>query len=86
MKIETRINFGDKVEDTITGFGGIVVGFACYIIGCNQFLITPKCKDNKKVDGEWFDEGRLKQIENTKIKEKDVKGKTNGCDMEAPKK
>lgn len=83
MKIKTKINFGDKVRDKITNFEGVVAGFCSYITGCNQFLIIPKCKDNERTDGDWFDEGRLKIIKK-ELSKKDVEGKTNGCDMAAP--
>lgn len=54
------MQLGDKVEDTLTGFEGIVVGLAQYISGCNQALVKPRTlKEGAMVEGEWIDEQRL---------------------------
>lgn len=56
-----KIQLGDVVQDTITGFKGAVLGRAQYLTGCNQALVCPQKldKEGKRRDGEWFDEQRL---------------------------
>ena len=38
------IELGQKVQDSITGFAGLVTGRCEYITGCNQILIQPPIK------------------------------------------
>ena len=50
-------------EDSITGFGGIVIGHRDFITGCDQYFINPRAgEDNIHPKGHWFDEGRLKVL------------------------
>lgn len=57
-------HFGSKVEDSVTGFEGMLVGFCTYATGCNQGQIQPKAKeDGTFVEPEWFDEQRIRIIE-----------------------
>ena len=50
---------GLTATDTISGLTGVVTGFAAYITGCNQILISPKCKkDGTHVESFWMDEQR----------------------------
>ncbi len=57
-------NFGKKSTDKVTGFTGVITAKALYMYGCSQYLLTPKVdKDGKRLDGEWFDEGRLEIFE-----------------------
>ncbi len=60
-KKEIMVNLGDEVEDSITGFRGIVTGIARYITGCVQVLIVPRkgCEPAKPGDECWIDEKRL---------------------------
>ena len=54
-------NMGKTATDTITGFKGVVTAYAEYITGCNQVLLTPKCKNGaSKEESCWFDEQRMK--------------------------
>lgn len=55
---------GKKGEDTITGFSGVLVAYTIHITGCNQCYLLPKIdKDGKKAEGGWFDEQRIKWLE-----------------------
>ena len=56
------IDLGVFARDKVTGIEGIVTGRSEYIYGCTQYCIVPKAVDNKRMDGEWFDEGRIKVI------------------------
>lgn len=58
-----KVTLGQDVQDTLTGFSGIVTGRVEYITGCEQALVQPPVdKDAKFVDAKWFDEDRLKII------------------------
>lgn len=72
---------GHTYEDVISGFKGICTGYVEYLTGCNQLLLVPKNRDNKR-DGEWFDSSRLKL---TKAKRVVLdNGKDPGFDKAAP--
>ncbi len=63
--MKTIIGFGDKVEDSITKFSGIVVGKATFLYGCKRILIE---KDGLNKEGGadeplWFDEQRVVLVE-----------------------
>jgi len=52
---------GDKVQDQINGFSGIVTGRCEYLYGCVQLLVAPMRveKDGKHPDSVWLDEDRV---------------------------
>jgi hypothetical protein len=51
---------GYTATDRVTGFSGVVTGYAHYLSGCNQFLVAPRVKATGEfVPSEWFDEQRL---------------------------
>jgi len=54
------IKLGDKVQDSISNFEGVVTGIAEYLYGCRQACVVSKelGKDGKTVST-WFDEQRL---------------------------
>ncbi len=55
---------GDRVEDKITGFVGIVTGIARYISGCDQVSVSARVKeDSEEPKHLWFDIGRAGVIE-----------------------
>lgn len=57
-----REHFGRTGEDLITGYRGIIIGYADYMTGCEQVLLVPRCdpeKENERPDGEWFDAERV---------------------------
>lgn len=58
-----KIELGKKAKDKITGMQGIVVARAEHLYGCNTYGLAPQVLENgKKLDTEWFDEGRLDVI------------------------
>lgn len=58
--MEPRIELGVVAKDQITGFEGVVTGYAKYVTGCEQWLLEqPVDEDGKKRDNKWFDEERL---------------------------
>lgn len=51
---------GRKAKDKISGFAGVITGYAEYISGCAQFLIAPEVgKDGALRDGAWLDAQRV---------------------------
>ena len=50
-----KVELGQKVQDSITGFVGRVTGRCEYITGCTQVLIQPPIKaDGDFVESRWF--------------------------------
>lgn len=73
----TKIELGDYVQDTITGFKGTAIGRTSWITGCDRITVQPKGlnKEGKTYDTQTFDEGTLDVITPTKKKkEKTDKG------------
>ena len=59
-----RIELGDEVRDTITGFQGVVIGDTKWLHGCRRLTIQPKeLKDGKPIDSLTFDEPQLVLVE-----------------------
>ena len=71
---------GKKAHDIITGFSGIIIGRAEHLTGCNIYGIAPQAlKDGKRLDIEWFDEGRIR-VTGDGIAADEEKAEKNGCD------
>jgi hypothetical protein len=56
------IELGQKAQDKITGFEGIITGRAQYLYGCDQYCIVPPAKDGKISESQWFDEGHIQVL------------------------
>ncbi|KKM13316.1 hypothetical protein LCGC14_1717390 [marine sediment metagenome] len=55
-----KIELGDKVKDTITGFIGIAVARIEFINGCIQYQVAPKViKGGKFPEDVYIDKGSL---------------------------
>jgi len=79
-----NIQLGASYKDVITNFSGVAVGHCVYISGCSQVLLVPKVDaKGKRMEGEWFDEQRLEQIEAEIIVLQNEL--SPGADKEAPK-
>lgn len=73
-------NFGKKAKDKVTGFKGIITGRCDYMYGCGQYLLMPVVdKNGKKMDGEWFDEGRI-EITGKGVNPEAVQAEKPGCE------
>lgn len=58
-------HFGRTGEDVVTGYRGVITGYAEYMTGCEQVLLIPRCdpeKETERPEGEWFDTGRIKLV------------------------
>lgn len=75
-----EVDLGDKVEDPVSGFIGIVTAKHIYLNGCTRISVTPKCgPDGKLIEGSTFDAPQLRLIEKAVVKGLlDAKGKTGG--------
>ena len=60
--MDTKIELGAIVTDTITGFTGIAVARAEYIYGSTRVEVQPVklTSDGDMVKGKWIEELRLK--------------------------
>lgn len=56
-----KFNNGDKVQDSITGFAGIITARTEWLNGCIRYVVQPDHldKDGKIQDGAPFDESQL---------------------------
>lgn len=68
-----KINLGDKVKDTVTGFTGIAVGRTVWLHGCNRISVQPEGvnKEGKVYEAQGFDEPQLIVVKAKKVKEGD---------------
>jgi hypothetical protein len=71
---------GKEAKDKITGIKGVIVARIEYLFGCNQYGISPRAgKDGKRLDTEYFDEGRI-EIIGKGVTPESVKAKKPGPD------
>ena len=66
-----KIELGDEVLDTVSGFKGVVVGITKWLSGCDRATVAPKVdKNGELVDAQTFDIPLLKVSKKAKVKEK----------------
>jgi hypothetical protein len=66
---QTKVKLGDKARDRITGFTGIVTGYAKHLTGCDTVGLKPQeLKDGKTIDSNWFDISQIEVLERSVIK------------------
>ena len=70
-----KVNLGDKVKDSVTGFTGIAIGRTTWLHGCDRITVQPEgvSKDGKVFENNSFDEPQLIVLKTKKIKEGDHK-------------
>ena len=57
-----EIKLGDMVEDTVSGFTGIVTSTVNYLNGCFQYGVTPRVgKDGKMPEVQYIDAAQVKR-------------------------
>ena len=62
----TKIENGQEVRDTITGFSGIVVATTEWLNGCRRVTVqSPELKDGRPVDTVTFDGPQLELMRAT---------------------
>ncbi len=68
----SRIQLGDKVKDTVTGFTGIAIGRTTWLHGCDRVVVQPPVKkDGTLGENQQFDEPSLVIVSKQKVKEGD---------------
>lgn len=79
--MQNKIELGDKVRDSVSGFEGIAIGRTTWLQGCDRITVQPKVdKDGKPQDAHTFDEPQLIIVAKKKVKA--VKSpKTGGYDI-----
>lgn len=76
------VGMGDLVEDTITGFSGVVIARTEYLTGCNQVHIQPVTKTPDEIKtGAWLDVERVRVLEKDKVSQSTRRG---GADVPKP--
>lgn len=80
-----RIELGDEVRDTITGFKGIAMARSMWLTGCDRITIQPKglTKEGKTYEMQTFDEGQVEIIKK-KVQPR-INRKKGGPRAELPK-
>lgn len=65
-----KLNLGDKVKDTVTGFTGIAVARTTWLHGCDRVTIQPEglTKEGKVHDNFTFDEMQLVVVKENAVK------------------
>lgn len=76
-----KINLGDEVQDSVTGFKGIAIARTTWLTGCDRYIVQPKGVDKagKIYENNTFDEDSLIVLKKKKVKE--GQRKTGGPDM-----
>lgn len=55
-----RVELGDIVKDSITGFKGVAVGITTWLHGCRRISIQPEAlHDGKPIESAVFDEPQV---------------------------
>ena len=64
-----RIDLGDKVKDTITGYTGIAVAKTDWLHGCTRITVKSQTlKDGAPIKSQTFDEPQLKLLKSKSVK------------------
>lgn len=85
IKLHSKFNLGDKVQDKITGFVGRVIAISFWLNGCVQCGVkAPIDKDGKIREAEWFDDQQLTLAAPTSAKPK-IGPLTGGPQHDAPR-
>ena len=70
-----KYNLGDKVEDVVTGFKGILIARTQWLNNCNTYSLQPrKLVDGSPQKSQVFDEPQLKLVKADDLGLKQVEG------------
>ena len=76
---------GSSVQDTITGFSGIVVARAEWLNGCTRIAVQSLVlNDGKPLPEEWIDERQLRRIDDLLAARNTASVKSTGGPRRAP--
>lgn len=78
--MKSKIELGDLVKDTVSGFKGIAVGRTTWLFGCDRVTVHPQglTKDGKTFETQAFDEPQLEVVKKAKSKDKPENHSTGG--------
>lgn len=63
-----RVELGDEVRDTISGFRGVCTGLFNYINGCVRAMIEPRTlHDGKPIDAQTFDVSQVDVVKKSVV-------------------
>lgn len=80
-----KIELGDEVQCTITGFRGIATSRIDYINTCVRIGVQPPIdKDGKHLDAYYIDEPQLKIVKKKKVSPPEKTAKTGGPTTRIP--
>lgn len=84
MARQAKWTNGDRLEDKVSGFKGVVMVVAYYATGCIHYGLCPKInKDGDISDWQWLDESRLK-LDESKVVVFDIAEGTSGAMPNGP--
>lgn len=63
-----KLQNGDAVVDTVTGYKGVITARADHLFGCARYYVQPPVTDGRVPDGCWFDEESLRLTGEPRIK------------------
>jgi hypothetical protein len=83
--IEGKIELGDRVQDKITGLGGIVVGRSEWLYGCERLIVQPEeVTDGKPAESFSLDEPQADLVAKAAVANQAKSGK-HGDRPEVPR-
>lgn len=64
VDLNTRVQLGDLVKDTVTGFTGVAVAHTQWLHGCLRITVQPTGtnKEGKTFESQSFDEPQLRVL------------------------
>lgn len=79
MKVKFEFSNGEEVQDTVSGFTGIIDCISLWLNGCRRYSVQPKMKKGETVrpDSIWIDEESLVKLSDG-VKKKIKPTKTGG--------
>jgi hypothetical protein len=76
-----KFGLGDKVQDKVTGFQGVVTSRGDHISGCDTYGVQPVAlKDGAPADVKWLDEPRMKLVQAQALAPVDTREDRTGAD------
>ena len=85
-KTSKKIQLGDEVKCTVSGFKGVATSRCEYLNGCIQYGVKPKVgKDNKQVAASYVDAEQLRVTKAKNPPRPEPKARRGGPSTDAPR-
>ena len=64
------IDLGQKAEDTVTGFYGVITARAQHLHGPDTYLLQPPCvrSNTEVIKPEWFEESQIRILKDRRYR------------------